>query len=54
METQKQKTLKDKVYDCLFSDIMNGIYPPDTTLSEKFLMEKYDVSRAPSGKHCNN
>lgn len=40
-------TLKDQVYDALFSDIINGVYPADTILTEKFLMEKYSVSRAP-------
>ncbi len=40
-------TLKNQVYDALFSDIINGIYPTDTILTEKFLMEKYNVSRAP-------
>jgi DNA-binding GntR family transcriptional regulator len=40
-------TLKDQVYDALFSDIINGVYPADTILTEKFLMEKYRVSRAP-------
>lgn len=40
-------TLKDQVYDALFSDIINGVYPTDTILTEKFLMEKYSVSRAP-------
>ncbi|WPC44159.1 GntR family transcriptional regulator [Clostridium sp. JS66] len=40
-------TLKNQIYNALFSDIINGIYPPDTILTEKFLMEKYGVSRAP-------
>jgi len=40
-------TLKNQVYDALFSDIVSGVYPPDTVLTEKFLMEKYNVSRAP-------
>jgi len=40
-------TLKNQVYDSLFSDIINGVYPADTILTEKFLMEKYGVSRAP-------
>lgn len=44
---KKSNTLKDQVYDALFSDIINGLYPPSTILTEKFLMEKYDVSRAP-------
>lgn len=40
-------TLKNQVYDALFSDIVNGVYSADTILTEKFLMEKYNVSRAP-------
>lgn len=40
-------TLKGQVYDALFSDIINGTYPPDYVFTEKFLMEKYQVSRAP-------
>lgn len=40
-------TLKNQVYDALFSDIISGVYPPGTILTEKFLIEKYNVSRAP-------
>ena len=40
-------TLKNQVYDALFSDIIRGIYSADTILTEKFLMGKYSVSRAP-------
>jgi DNA-binding GntR family transcriptional regulator len=45
--TKNSTSLKNKVYDALFSDIINGIYPADTILTEKFLMEKYSTSRAP-------
>lgn len=47
MEKKTCNTLKNQVYDALFSDIINGVYPADTILTEKFLMEKYSVSRAP-------
>lgn len=47
MSPKTSDTLKDQVYDALFSDIINGVYPADTVLTEKFLMEKYNVSRAP-------
>lgn len=47
MGKKKLDTLKDQVYDSLFSDIINGLYPAGTILTEKFLMEKYNVSRAP-------
>jgi DNA-binding GntR family transcriptional regulator len=40
-------TLKNRVYDALFSDIINGVYSAEYVLTEKFLMEKYNVSRAP-------
>jgi len=40
-------SLKDQVYHAMFSDIINGFYPTDTLLTEKFLMERYNVSRAP-------
>ncbi|VBB09053.1 transcription regulator hth gntr [Lucifera butyrica] len=42
-----KKNLKNQVHDALFSDIINGVYPAGTILTEKFLMEKYNVSRAP-------
>ena len=47
MDKKIMDTLKDQVYDALFSDIINGVYPADTILTEKVLMEKYGVSRAP-------
>lgn len=47
MGEKNLNTLKNQVYDALFSDIINGVYPTDTILTEKFLMEKYNVSRAP-------
>lgn len=40
-------TLKDQVYEALFTDIIKGVYSPDMILTEKFFMEKYQVSRAP-------
>jgi len=47
MGEKTSNTLKNQVYDALFSDIINGLYPANTILTEKFLMEKYNVSRAP-------
>jgi DNA-binding GntR family transcriptional regulator len=40
-------SLKNQVYYALFTDIVNGLYSANTVLTEKFLMEKYNVSRAP-------
>ena len=47
MTKHPNDSLKQQVYNALFSDIINGNYPADTILTEKFLMEKYNVSRAP-------
>lgn len=47
MDKKNLNTLKNQVYDDLFSDIINGAYPTNTILTEKLLMEKYNVSRAP-------
>ena len=47
MTKHPNDSLKQQVYNDLFSDIINGNYPADTILTEKFLMEKYNVSRAP-------
>lgn len=40
-------TLKNQVFDAMLIDIVNGVYSADKILTEKFLMEKYNVSRAP-------
>ncbi|MDD3140442.1 MAG: GntR family transcriptional regulator [Lachnospiraceae bacterium] len=45
--TKKKDTLRQQIYISIFSDIINGKYPVDFVFSEKFLMEKYQVSRAP-------
>jgi DNA-binding GntR family transcriptional regulator len=47
MGNKSAKTLKTQVYHSLLSDIINGVYPAGTILTEKTLMEKYGVSRAP-------
>lgn len=40
-------TLKEQIYNDIFTDIVHGKYPVNTIITEKFLMEKYNVSRAP-------
>jgi len=47
MHEKSLTTLKTQVYDSLLSDIISGVYTVDTILTEKFLIEKYNVSRAP-------
>lgn len=44
---QKANTIKSQVYNAIFSDIINHNFNFDEYLTEKSLMEKYNVSRAP-------
>lgn len=46
-EKNTDTSLKQQVHDALIADIINGVYSGSTILTEKFLMEKYNVSRAP-------
>ncbi|RDY31919.1 GntR family transcriptional regulator [Lachnotalea glycerini] len=46
-EKNSDTSLKQQVHDALISDIIKGVYSGETILTEKFLMEKYNVSRAP-------
>ncbi len=46
-EKNSDTSLKQQVHDALITDIINGVYSGSTILTEKFLMEKYNVSRAP-------
>lgn len=47
MNNKHVDSLKQQVYDALFSDIIKGVYSADFIFTEKYLMEKYQVSRAP-------
>lgn len=47
MPAKQEDSLKHQVYHALFSDIIKGVYPFDYIFTEKFLIEKYKVSRAP-------
>lgn len=40
-------SLKQQVFDSILDDIINGIYPIDFVFNEKFLIEKYQISRSP-------
>ena len=42
-----EKSIKSQVYDAILSDIINNEFPSDIYLTEKALMEKYQVSRSP-------
>ncbi|WP_273321029.1 GntR family transcriptional regulator [Vallitalea guaymasensis] len=41
------KSIKDKVYELIFQDIIRGEYPVNTIISERMLIEKYQVSKSP-------
>lgn len=43
----KKVSLKEQVYTKLVEDIISGIYPPDSIITEKELMNKFDCSKAP-------
>ena len=40
-------SLKDKVYQGLYDDIVNGIYVQNDILTEGMLIEQYNVSKSP-------
>ena len=39
--------IKQFVFNSVLEDIMNGVYPLDFVFNEKYLIEKYNVSRSP-------
>lgn len=43
----KQQLLKEKVYDAIFLDIIEGIYRPNEIINEKQLIERYGTSKSP-------
>lgn len=47
MERTPKESIKTRVYQLIFRDIMHGTFPLNEYLTEKALMEKYNVSRAP-------
>lgn len=47
MEKRETTTIKNQVYNSIFNDIINNEFNFDEYLTEKCLMEKYNVSRAP-------
>lgn len=47
MEKLKTNSIKNQVYNAIYSDIVNYQFNFDDYLTEKALMEKYNVSRAP-------
>lgn len=42
-----KKTIKEKVSEDIFNDVVYGNYPPGAILSEGMLTEKYQVSKSP-------
>ncbi len=43
----KAKTFKAKIVESVIQDIVDGVYEPGTVLTEKSLIEKYNVSKSP-------
>lgn len=43
----KKKSLKEKVYEKVASDIISGIYAPNSIITENELMKKFGCSKAP-------
>ena len=39
--------IKQFVFNSVLEDIINGVYPLDFVFNEKYLIEKYNVSRSP-------
>lgn len=54
---EKNTSLKEMIYSKVFSSIIKGEYGPDDIISEKKLVEKYQVSKSPVrealGKLCS-
>ena len=46
MKRKKEDSIKDQIYNKIFAGIMNNEFSFDEFLTEKSLMEKYQVSRA--------
>lgn len=40
-------SIKQQVFDSVLEDLINGVYPIDFVFNEKYLIEKYQVSRSP-------
>lgn len=49
-EEKKEDSIKDQIYNKIFAGIMNNKFSFDEFLTEKSLMEKYQVSRAPGAR----
>ncbi len=43
----QEQSLRDKVYEGISNDILDGIYAPNMIINEKGLIEKYHVSKTP-------
>lgn len=41
------ETIKSKIYDSIWNDIINGVYDWDYIFTEKSMVEKYQVSKSP-------
>lgn len=42
-----RQSIKDRVYESILEDIMQGVYPVNAILNERMLVEKFQVSKTP-------
>lgn len=47
MEQVKGQSIKELVYEGILNDIIQGVYPANSILNERTLVEKYGVSKTP-------
>lgn len=41
------QSLKEQVYQGILNDILEGVYQPNSIINEKYLIERYEVSKTP-------
>ena len=47
MDGAKNQSIKELVYEGILNDIIQGVYPANSILNERTLVEKYGVSKTP-------
>ncbi len=47
MKKNSEESLKSMVYKSMYTDILEGKYPPGSVFTEKELVEKYSISKSP-------
>lgn len=47
LQKNNSVTLKKQITDIVFEDVVRGTYPPNTVLTERMLIERFQVSKSP-------